>query len=43
MAASMAAIAIGETVILLHLLLALLGVSIGMQTGCQQNDSLAVG
>ena len=37
-------LAVGETsVILLHPPLPLLGVSIGMGRGCQQNDSLADG
>ena len=35
------AIAVGETVILLHPPLPLVGVSIGLQKGRQQNDSLA--
>ena len=33
----------GETVILLHPPLPLVGVSIVMETGCQQNDSLVRG
>ena len=36
-------VAIGETVILLHLPLHLVGVSIGIKRGCQQNDCLADG
>ena len=36
-------LAVGETVILLHPPLPLLGVSIGMERGCQQNDSIADG
>ena len=36
-------IALGETVILLHHPLPLLGVSIGIKRGCHQNDSLADG
>ena len=35
--------AIGETVILLHTPLPLSGVSVWMERGCQQNDSLADG
>ena len=38
-----AVVAIGETVVLLHLPLPLAGVSIGMQEGRQQNDSLTDG
>ena len=41
-----AKVAPGETVALLHSAppcLSLLGVSVGMERGCQQNDSLAVG
>ena len=40
---SAAALAVGETVIPLHTLLPLSGVSIGMEMGCHQNDSLADG
>ena len=36
-------LAVGETVILLHTPLHLVGVSIGMKRGRQQNDSLADG
>ena len=36
-------LAVGENVILLHLPLPILGVSIVMERGCQQNDSLADG
>ena len=36
-------VAVGETVILLHPLLPLVGVSIWMERGCQQTDSLANG
>ena len=36
-------LAVGETVILLHPPLPLVGVSIGKNRGCQQNDSLADG
>ena len=36
-------LAIGETVIVLHPPLPLVGVSIGMERGCQYNDSLADG
>ena len=36
-------IAVGETIILLHSPLPLLGVSTGMKRGCRQNDSLADG
>ena len=36
-------LAVGETVILLHAPLPLVGVSIGMKRGCHQNDSLADG
>ena len=36
-------LAVGETVILLHPPLPLLGVSIGIKGGCHQNDSLADG
>ena len=36
-------VAVGETVILLHPPLPLVGVSIGMEGGCQQNGSLADG
>ena len=36
-------LAVGETVILLHSSLPLVDVSIGMERGCQQNDSLADG
>ena len=36
-------LAVGETFILLHPPLPLLGVSIGMERGCQQNDSVAGG
>ena len=36
-------LAVGETVILLHPPLPLVGVSIGVERGCQQNDSLADG
>ena len=36
-------LAVGETVILLHPLLPSVGVSIWMERGCQQNDSLADG
>ena len=36
-------LAVGETVILLQPPLPLLGVSIAMERGCQQNDSLADG
>ena len=39
----LARLAIGEVVVLLHLPLPLAGVSIGMERGCQQNDSLADG
>ena len=35
--------AVGETVTLLHPPLILSGVSIGMERGCQHNDSLADG
>ena len=35
--------AVGETIILLHLPLPSVGVSIGVERGCQQNDSLADG
>ena len=38
-----ARLAVGETVILLHPPLPLVVVSIGMERGCQQNDSLADG
>ena len=38
-----ALIAVGETVILLHPPLPLVGVSIVVERGCQQNDSLADG
>ena len=38
-----AGLAVGETVILLHPPLPLVGVSIGMERGCHQNDSLADG
>ena len=41
--ATAARLAVGETVILLHPLLPLVGVSIGIESGCQQNDSLADG
>ena len=34
-------LAVGETIILLHPLLPSVGVSIGMDRECQQNDSLA--
>ena len=36
-------LAVDETVILLHPLLPLVGVSTVMERGCQQNDSLADG
>ena len=36
-------VAVGETVILLHSPLPLVGTSIVMEWGCQQNDSLADG
>ena len=36
-------VAVGETVILLHHHLPMKGVSIGMESGCQQNDCLADG
>ena len=36
-------LAIDETVILLHSPLPLVGISIGMERGCQQNDSLVRG
>ena len=36
-------LAVDETVILLHPPLPLVGVSIGMERGCQQNDSLVRG
>ena len=36
-------LAVGETVILLHPPLPLEGVSMWMEKGCQQNDSLADG
>ena len=36
-------LAVGETVILLHPPLPGVGISIGMEGGCQQNDSLADG
>ena len=36
-------VAVGETVILLHPPLPLLGFSTGMERGCQQTDSLADG
>ena len=36
-------LAVGETVILLHPPLPLVGVSIWMERGCQSNDSLADG
>ena len=36
-------LAVGETVILLHPPLPQTGVSIGIERGCQQNDSLANG
>ena len=36
-------VAVGETFILLHPLLPLVGVSIEKERGCQQNDSLADG
>ena len=39
----LARVAVGETVILLHPLLPLVGFSIWMERGCQQNDSLADG
>ena len=35
--------AVGETVILLHPPLPLVGISTGINRGCQQNDSLADG
>ena len=38
-----AGLAVGETVILLHPPLTLVGVSIGIKRECQQNDSLADG
>ena len=38
-----AELAVGETVILLHLPLPSVGVPIRMQRGCQYNDSLADG
>ena len=38
-----ARLAVGETVILLHPIFPLVGVSIGMERGRQQNDSLADG
>ena len=41
--AETALLAVGETVILLHPPLPLVGVSIGMERGCQQNDSPADG
>ena len=41
--ATLVLVAVGETVILLHPPLILAGVSIGMEMGCQQNDSLADG
>ena len=40
---ALAAVAVGETVILLHLPLPLVGVSIETMRGCQQNDSLVDG
>ena len=40
---AMARLAPAETVILLDPILPLVGVSIGMARGCQQNDSLADG
>ena len=39
----MCVVAVGETVILLHPPRPLVGVSIGMERECQQNDSLADG
>ena len=39
----LASLAVGETVILLHPPLPLVGVSIWMQRECQQNDSFANG
>ena len=38
-----ARLAVGETVILLHRPLSLVGVSMWVERGCQQNDSLANG
>ena len=38
-----ASVAVGKTAILLHPPLPLVGVSIGMERRCQQNDSLADG
>ena len=37
------AVAVGETVILLHPPLSLVGVLIGIKRGCHQNESLADG
>ena len=39
----MAAVAVGETVIVLHPPLPFAGVSIGIKRGCHQNNSLADG
>ena len=39
----LAVLAIGETVILLHPPVPSVGVSIRMERGCQQNDSLSDG